>query len=219
VLSVLLHTWYQWYTTGCKTLRRFIKNENCKESTVFVLKSAIFWDITLCSPLSVKQRFRWTYCLHLQGQKNKLSEKPARKQVAACLPPALTLASCSAHSFDPEDGGDMFPWNVGWHSTDYTVMVLFITTAVRTYNPTQLLYSLQPCEWCLILREYVSKEKPGVNNSPRSADPHSLCLQFLSLASGAVSSSELRSCIHTGTYHCEGPMDEGLHACTSTDPK
>jgi hypothetical protein len=24
--------------------------------------------------------------------------------------------------FDPEDGGDMFLRNIGWHSTDYTVL-------------------------------------------------------------------------------------------------
>jgi hypothetical protein len=36
------------------------------------------------------------------------------------LPPAFMLVSCSAYFFDPEDGGDMFLRNVGWHSTDYT---------------------------------------------------------------------------------------------------
>jgi hypothetical protein len=41
------------------------------EQTYSDLKSTIFWDITPCSPLSVKQRFRGTY--HL------------------CLPPAFTL--------------------------------------------------------------------------------------------------------------------------------
>jgi hypothetical protein len=34
----------------------------------------------------------------------------------------FTLVSCSAYFFDPEDGGDMFLWNIGWHSTDYTAL-------------------------------------------------------------------------------------------------
>jgi hypothetical protein len=33
--------------------------------------------------------------------------------VEKVMPPAFTLASCSAYFFDPEDGGDMFLRNVG----------------------------------------------------------------------------------------------------------
>jgi hypothetical protein len=40
-------------------------------------KSAIFWNITPCSPLSVNRRFGGTYRLHLQGLKNKLSNHSA----------------------------------------------------------------------------------------------------------------------------------------------
>jgi hypothetical protein len=42
-----------------------------------VMKSTIFWDITPRSPLIVNRRFGGTYCLHLQGRKNKPSKKPA----------------------------------------------------------------------------------------------------------------------------------------------
>jgi hypothetical protein len=35
--------------------------------TAVVMKSTIFWDITLCSPLSVNQRFGGTYRLHLHA--------------------------------------------------------------------------------------------------------------------------------------------------------
>jgi hypothetical protein len=38
--------------------------------------------MTPCSPLSVNRRFEGTYRLHLQGQRNKFSKKPASKQVA-----------------------------------------------------------------------------------------------------------------------------------------
>jgi hypothetical protein len=37
--------------------------------TAMVMKSTIFWDITLCNPLSVNRRFGVTYRLHLQGKK------------------------------------------------------------------------------------------------------------------------------------------------------
>jgi hypothetical protein len=66
------------------------------------MKSTIFWDITLRSPLSVNRRFGRTYSLHLHGRKNKLSKKVAWKQVA----------SLEA----------MFLRNIGWHSMDYTAL-------------------------------------------------------------------------------------------------
>jgi hypothetical protein len=65
------------------------------------MKSTIFWDITLCSPLGVIWRFRGTYHLHLQGWKNNFCK---------------TLN--------------------GVHSVTSQKMVLFITTTVRTSNPT-----------------------------------------------------------------------------------
>jgi hypothetical protein len=61
--------------------------------TPVVMKSTIFWDITPRSPLRVNRRFGGTYCLHLQGRRNKLSKK------SACLLPAFTLVSCSAYFF------------------------------------------------------------------------------------------------------------------------
>jgi hypothetical protein len=68
------------------------------------LKSTVFWDITLCSPLSVNRRFGGTYRLHVQ--------------LSTCVHDGFLLTS----TFDPEDGGDMFLWNVGRHSTDYTAL-------------------------------------------------------------------------------------------------
>jgi hypothetical protein len=40
--------------------------------TAVVMNSIIFWDMTPCSPLSCTRRFRGTYRLHLQSQRNKL---------------------------------------------------------------------------------------------------------------------------------------------------
>jgi hypothetical protein len=37
--------------------------------TAVVMKSTIFWDMTLCSPLSCNRRFGGTYRLHLQGRR------------------------------------------------------------------------------------------------------------------------------------------------------
>jgi hypothetical protein len=37
--------------------------------TTVLMKSTIFWDIMLCSPLKVNQHFRGTYHLHLQGRR------------------------------------------------------------------------------------------------------------------------------------------------------
>jgi hypothetical protein len=36
---------------------------------VVVMKSTIFWDITLCSPLKINPRFEGTYLLHLKSLK------------------------------------------------------------------------------------------------------------------------------------------------------
>jgi hypothetical protein len=51
--------------------------------TTVVLKSIIFWNMTLCSPLSFSRCFGGTYRLHLQGRRNRFSN-PASKQVASC---------------------------------------------------------------------------------------------------------------------------------------
>jgi hypothetical protein len=46
---------------------------------VMVMKSSILWDVTPCSPFKVNQCFGGTF----SWLKNKLSTKPARKQVAS----------------------------------------------------------------------------------------------------------------------------------------
>jgi hypothetical protein len=49
--------------------------------TVVVMKSIILWDMTPCSPQSFNRRFGGTYCLSLQGKRNKFS----KNQPPACL--------------------------------------------------------------------------------------------------------------------------------------
>jgi hypothetical protein len=70
------------------------------------MKDTIFWDIMPRSPLKVSRRFGGTYRLSIQGRKALL---------ATCFRAGFLLGLI----FDSEDGGDMF-----------------ITTAVRTSNPT-----------------------------------------------------------------------------------
>jgi hypothetical protein len=86
------------------------------------MKSSVFWDIRvmLCS--------------------GKITAQETRAK-------AELLATCfhadflRALFFEPEDGGDVFPRNVGSLLTGYTALSqnieLFITVAVITSNPTQ----------------------------------------------------------------------------------
>jgi hypothetical protein len=72
-------------------------------------------------PLKVNPRFGGTYRLPLQGWIRRARYQRESRWQAGIL---LGLS-------DLEDGGDMLLRNIGWPST-----VLFITTAVRTSNPT-----------------------------------------------------------------------------------
>jgi hypothetical protein len=51
------------------------------------MKTTVFWDVTLCSPLKVNRRFVGIY----------------RRVFATCYHPGILLGF-----FDPKDGGDMF---------------------------------------------------------------------------------------------------------------
>jgi hypothetical protein len=64
------------------------------------MKSSIFWDITPCSPLKVKQHFGGIFRLHLYGRR---ISKSRNQREAACnqsclLATCFTLISCLAHS-------------------------------------------------------------------------------------------------------------------------
>jgi hypothetical protein len=63
--------------------------------TAVVMKSTIFWDITLCSLLNVNRRFRGIYHLHFQGR--RISQ--TRNQHEALLATCFTLVSCLAYSW------------------------------------------------------------------------------------------------------------------------
>jgi hypothetical protein len=54
------------YPTAVRT-SGILFNVGFEVLTAVVMKSTIFWDLLLCSPLSVNRRFGGTYCLHLQS--------------------------------------------------------------------------------------------------------------------------------------------------------
>jgi hypothetical protein len=82
--------------------------------TAVVMKSTVFWGITLCNPLKANRRFGGTCRLHIQGR--RISQ--ARNQRDYLLHAGfLHGVFC-----DPEYGSDMFLRNVGWLSTDYTAL-------------------------------------------------------------------------------------------------
>jgi hypothetical protein len=64
-----------------------------KDFTAAVMKSSVFWDITLCSPLKVNRPFGGTYRLHRQGR--KICQ--ARNQRESRWKPVFTLVSCLAY--------------------------------------------------------------------------------------------------------------------------
>jgi hypothetical protein len=96
------------------------------------MKSIIFWDMTPCSLLSCNRRFGGTYRLHLQGRRNNFSKKPASKQNNW-----LTLN--------------------GLHGVISQKLILFITTAVRTSNPTQFCFIFWRSEVQFSVRRPVMK--------------------------------------------------------------
>jgi hypothetical protein len=63
-------------------------------------KSTIFWDMTLCSPLSFNRRFEGTYRLHLQGRRNKSS---TLKMKAICSSETSVETQCTTRRHIPED--------------------------------------------------------------------------------------------------------------------
>jgi hypothetical protein len=78
------------------------------------MKSFVFWDIMLCSPLNVIRHFRQIYRLHLQGW--RINQVRNQCVAGAHLFSWWFLAWLI---FDCEDGGDIFLQYVSWLSWEY----------------------------------------------------------------------------------------------------
>jgi hypothetical protein len=84
--------------------------------TALIMKSSVFWDITLCSPLKVCRWFGGTYLLHLQGwwisQTIKQHEVSLKLSSLACflLQAGILLGLLS----DTEGNTCMFLRNFVW---------------------------------------------------------------------------------------------------------
>jgi hypothetical protein len=82
--------------------------------TAVIMKSTIFWDITLCSPLKVNRRFGGIYRLHLQGRISRARNQRENRWQAE--PTCFHAGFLLGLFFDPQDEVDVFPRNVGWLS-------------------------------------------------------------------------------------------------------
>jgi hypothetical protein len=104
------------------------------------MKRTIIWDITSYSPLKVNRRFGGTYDLHLQGQ--RISQARIQR-VSRCLflPSAFTMVSYPAYSSTLlMEAICASETSVDFQRTTRLIsqkIALFITTAVRTSDPTR----------------------------------------------------------------------------------
>jgi hypothetical protein len=89
-----------------------------------VMKSSISWDITPCSPFKRNWCFEGTYYLHLQSQRRALLSTCFHARFLFCL------------LFDPEDGGDMFLWNIRLQGviSQKIIIVLSIESCAKCPN-------------------------------------------------------------------------------------
>lgn len=69
-----------------------------------------FWVLTPCSPLRFTRFFGGNYRLHFQCRKTEQDTS----RLSTCFYAGIFLGL-----LNPENGGDMFPWNVVWLSTSY----------------------------------------------------------------------------------------------------
>jgi hypothetical protein len=83
-----------------------------------LIKSPIFWDITQCSPLKVDRRFGGKCRPHLQGirmshPRNQHEEGSKQNQIRPTFLGTCFILLFLGLFLKLEDGGDMFPRNVG----------------------------------------------------------------------------------------------------------
>jgi hypothetical protein len=133
-------------TVNCHKVRKMFNRLVSTYFKILYLKSSIFWDKTPCSPLKVNRRFGGIYRLHLEDRRisqvrNNCESRWQAERAYSVLLPALTVVSCSDYSNLKMEGicscETSLTFN-GLYGVISQKMVLFITAAVRTSNPTYL---------------------------------------------------------------------------------
>jgi hypothetical protein len=105
-------------------------------STSAYLKRTIFWDMTPCSLLKVNRRFGGTYRLHLQGRRIRRAsnQRESRRQAEqGWFLARLILRPWRWRQYVTPKRRLTF---TGLHGVISQKIVLFITTALRTSNPS-----------------------------------------------------------------------------------
>jgi hypothetical protein len=74
----------------------------------YEVKSSIFWEIMPCSLLKINRHFGGTCRLHLHGWRISQARNQLKSGLAFCFHAGFLLGLF----FDPEHGGDMYPWNI-----------------------------------------------------------------------------------------------------------
>jgi hypothetical protein len=119
--------------------------------TPWFTRSTIFWDITPRSSLKVYQCIGGTYCLHLQCR--RLSQARYQHESRRQTEQASMLVSFMAYSLTLKMESyvplkHQFTFN-RIHGVIFQKIVLFITTDVRTSNPTSTIYKSSVSEFSL----------------------------------------------------------------------
>jgi hypothetical protein len=91
-------------------VKTVICNARPEVLTAVVMKSSIFWDIKLCSPLKYNRRFGGT--CRLLPQSIRITQG-TRNQHKSKWQAEIHVGFLLALFIDPEDGGDIFLQNVG----------------------------------------------------------------------------------------------------------
>jgi hypothetical protein len=81
--------------------------------TAVTMESTIFWDVTPCSPVEIRQYFGGSHCFHLQCRKVIQASKQARRSQQAGRDEYTSLVTCLDLPFDTKVWSGTILRNVG----------------------------------------------------------------------------------------------------------
>jgi hypothetical protein len=79
-----------------------------KPFTTEIMKSPMFWDVTLCSSVKVHWRFGGTYCLHLQGRRVSQAVNWKERSRKQRLLPVVTMKNPIIWNVIPGSGSEIY---------------------------------------------------------------------------------------------------------------